>query len=683
MGLTGIFIILFFIIMAIVAPFIPLPNPLLNNLAPPLAAPTWLIGLDPGGFTVIDPMVNPGFTTNSTPWIYQENLIGEGYIVIGNPNFDTNASGWTYTDAGGGFAVANGVYRSTTGAPEADGGSGPGCYEIQFNDTSTGVGYGDTEAFLEYSYFFNASKYPAGFVDQYPYSVTVRYAMTVIFDCTNIELGDAEAIFSIEMSNSTLTPVVLYTRTYDTASDQDWRFRSTEMTTGEISTIFTTNDTMTLGMHITFHDPIPTDTPIILFRFDDIQVTISASFTDTSDNPFMVGSFSASEGSTLTDPTTGAVLGSGPGSFSITYTNNDPTVNPINCTAWITQSFAWDIYDQPEKAYIRYHYRVVVNGDPGDAVVNVNQELYTANTGETIGILIGTDINADKDWTESPGQPMKIKQIIDTFGAGGLLWPHWKIQVIDPTPEDTPSFTVYFDDCQMEIQGRFYGALGSGEFGEDLLSQLIWGSRIAMLIGLTAAAISTFVGLIVGLISGYFGGIIDEILMRVTDFFLVIPGLPLMIVLAAILSPGWYNIVLVIALVGWTGTARIIRSQVFAERAKAYVEAARAIGGSDIYIIFRHILPNVTPLLFSQITLGVAGAILSEAGLSFLNLTDPNDVSWGRMLYHASTSGSYTRGCWWYVLFPGLCIVLVALSFTLVGYAVDEILNPRLRIRKE
>jgi peptide/nickel transport system permease protein len=171
--------------------------------------------------------------------------------------------------------------------------------------------------------------------------------------------------------------------------------------------------------------------------------------------------------------------------------------------------------------------------------------------------------------------------------------------------------------------------------------------------------------------------------MRVTDFFLVIPGLPLMIVLAAILTPHWWNIVLVIALVGWTGTARLVRSQVLAERQKAYVEAARAIGASDLYIIFRHILPNVTPLLFAQISLGVAGSILTEAGLSFLGLTHPSDVSWGRMLMQASGSGAYSEGAWWYVFFPGVCIVLLALSFTLVGYAVDEILNPRLRIRKE
>jgi peptide/nickel transport system permease protein len=673
MGLAGIIIILFFVIMALVAPFLPLPSPLLNNLAPPLSAPMWLMGLDPGGFTEINPMSNPYFTSDASSWTYEENLLGEGYITIDNSNFDENASGWTYSEAGGGFAVTDGLYRDSVGAPASEEGSGPGSYEIQFNDTTPGAAYGNTEAFLEYSYFFNASRYPAGYVDQYPYSVTVRYLYTVIFDCSSSELGDADAIFSLEMSNSSLAPVVIYSKTFQLVSGQDWRARDDEMTAQEITSTFTTNDTMTLSFHIKFRDPVPADTPVILFRFDDVQVTIGATFADTSDNYLMSGQFTAAEGNPG---------GSGAGSYEITFSNNDAEVHSIDCSAWITQSFTWDVYNLPEKAYIRYYYKVVVDGDPGDTIINVNQELYTENTGETIKVLKGKNINDDSPWTVSPGHPVNITEIVNSFGERGTLWPRWKVQVIDPTPEDTANFTIYFDECQLEILGSYYGALGSGEFGEDLLSQLTWGSRIAMLVGLTAAAIATFVGLIVGLISGYFGGIIDEILMRVTDFFLVIPGLPLMIVLAAILSPGWYNIVLVIALVGWTGTARLVRSQVLAERAKAYVEAARAIGGSDIYIIFRHILPNVTPLLFAQITLGVAGAILSEAGLSFLNLTDPNDVSWGRMLFHASNSGSYTRGCWWYVLFPGLCIVLVALSFTLVGYAVDEILNPRLRIRK-
>jgi len=169
--------------------------------------------------------------------------------------------------------------------------------------------------------------------------------------------------------------------------------------------------------------------------------------------------------------------------------------------------------------------------------------------------------------------------------------------------------------------------------------------------------------------------------MRVVDFLLVIPGLPLMMVLAAFLGASIQNIIIVIAILGWTGTSRLIRSQVLAEKNKAYVESARAIGASDTYIMFRHILPNVTPILFANITLGVVGAILSEAGLSFLGLTNPEDPSWGRMLADARTGGAFTTGAWWVVLFPGLMITLLSLAFTFVGHTLDQVLNPRLRER--
>ncbi|MHA1576211.1 MAG: ABC transporter permease, partial [Candidatus Thorarchaeota archaeon] len=157
--------------------------------------------------------------------------------------------------------------------------------------------------------------------------------------------------------------------------------------------------------------------------------------------------------------------------------------------------------------------------------------------------------------------------------------------------------------------------------------------------------------------------------------------LPLMMVLAAFLGPTIENIIVVIAILGWTGTSRLIRSQVMAEKNKAYVESARAIGASDTYIIFRHILPNVTPILFANITLGVVGAILSESGLAFLGLTDPNEPSWGRMLADAQGTGGFSAGAWWVVVFPGLMITTISLAFTFVGHTLDQVLNPRLRER--
>ena len=250
-----------------------------------------------------------------------------------------------------------------------------------------------------------------------------------------------------------------------------------------------------------------------------------------------------------------------------------------------------------------------------------------------------------------------------------------------PWANYTGSVTFTFTNLKMVAYGDYFGLLGTTNWGADAWSQLVYGSRISLIIGIVATGLSTAVGVIVGMVAGYFGGKVDEVLMRVVDFLLVIPGLPLMMVLAAFLGPNIQNIIIVIAILGWTGTSRLIRSQVLAEKNKAYVESARAIGASDTYIMFRHILPNVTPILFANITLGVVGAILSEAGLSFLGLTNPEDPSWGRMLADGRTGGAFTTGAWWVVIFPGLMITLLSLSFTFVGHTLDQVLNPRLRER--
>jgi ABC-type dipeptide/oligopeptide/nickel transport system permease subunit len=241
--------------------------------------------------------------------------------------------------------------------------------------------------------------------------------------------------------------------------------------------------------------------------------------------------------------------------------------------------------------------------------------------------------------------------------------------------------TVTVTQIEMVPYGDYFGLLGSTDKGADAWSQLVYGSRISLIIGILATALSTIVGVVVGMTAGYFGGKTDEVLMRIVDFLLVIPGLPLMMVLAAFLGPTIENIIVVISILGWTGTSRLIRSQVMAEKNKAYVESARAIGASDTYIIYRHILPNVTPILFADITLGVVGAILSESGLAFLGLTDPSEPSWGRMLADAQGTGGFSQGAWWVVVFPGLMITIISLAFTFVGHTLDQVLNPRLRER--
>jgi ABC-type dipeptide/oligopeptide/nickel transport system permease subunit len=243
------------------------------------------------------------------------------------------------------------------------------------------------------------------------------------------------------------------------------------------------------------------------------------------------------------------------------------------------------------------------------------------------------------------------------------------------------SVTLQVMKASMICYGGYYGILGTTDKGADAWSQLVFGTRMSLTIGVLATALSTVVGVVVGLVAGYAGGKVDELLMRVVDFLLVIPGLPLMMILAAFLGRSAANIIVVLAILGWTGTARLIRSQVMAEKNKAYVESARAIGASDTYIIFRHVLPNVTPILFATITLGVVGAILSEAGLAFLGLTDPTQPSWGIMLADAQTNGAFSVGAWWVVLFPGLMITGLSLAFTFIGHTLDQVLNPRLRER--
>jgi peptide/nickel transport system permease protein len=246
---------------------------------------------------------------------------------------------------------------------------------------------------------------------------------------------------------------------------------------------------------------------------------------------------------------------------------------------------------------------------------------------------------------------------------GGLIAPH------DP---DASSLAVLADPSASH-------PLGTTENGADVLSQLIVGARISMVVGFAAALISAVLGATVGLIGGYFGGWTDRILDALENWFLVIPTLPLMIVLARLLSPSLFVLIMVIGLTSWAGTGRIVRAQVLTLRERAFVERARALGAGDGYIIRTHILPNTLPLIFANTVLIVAVAILSEAALAFLGLGDPTKISWGTMLENAFDAGAPSAGAWWYVVPPGLCITVLVLSVALLGYLFEEIVNPRLQ----
>ena len=223
--------------------------------------------------------------------------------------------------------------------------------------------------------------------------------------------------------------------------------------------------------------------------------------------------------------------------------------------------------------------------------------------------------------------------------------------------------------------------LGTDNLGRSIWAQLVFGARISLLVGLAATAIAIVIGAVVGIVAGFFGGLPGGVLMRVTEWFLVIPFLPLAIVLATVLGPSIENIIFVIGITSWPSTARLVRAQVLTVKERLYVDRARALGSSRRQIVQRHILPNVAPLILASATLAVPISILTETTLAFLGLGDPTQASWGKTLEESFRAGAISRGAWWYYLPAGLGIVAVVLAFTLFGRALEEILDPRLRER--
>jgi peptide/nickel transport system permease protein len=223
--------------------------------------------------------------------------------------------------------------------------------------------------------------------------------------------------------------------------------------------------------------------------------------------------------------------------------------------------------------------------------------------------------------------------------------------------------------------------LGTTNVGRDIFSQLIYGTRPALLVGFSAAFFVAFIGTVVGLIAGYFGGWVDTALMRLTDIAFGIPFLPFVIVLVAFLSPSIWNIVLAMALLLWRDTARVIRSQVLTVRERAFVQAAKISGASAWRTIFLYIAPNILALSFLYGTLAIGWAILTEASVSFLGFGDPTVISWGFMLQDAYVSQALARGAYYWFVPPGICIMLAVMAGFFIGRGYEELLFPRLRER--
>jgi peptide/nickel transport system permease protein len=222
--------------------------------------------------------------------------------------------------------------------------------------------------------------------------------------------------------------------------------------------------------------------------------------------------------------------------------------------------------------------------------------------------------------------------------------------------------------------------LGLDDGGVDMVTLLMWGARISLVVGFAATFVSMVIGGTIGVAAGYFGGKVDTILMRITDYFLVIPDVPLMIIVAAIWGPSLFHIVIVIGILLWTSSARVIRAQVKSVRERVYVKRARSLGASHTRVVFRHVLPQVAPLLIANTVLTIAVAIFDETALSFLGLGDPSRISLGKVIENAFQRAAISTGAWWAIVPPGALVAVIILACSLLGGALEDALNPRLRV---
>jgi peptide/nickel transport system permease protein len=226
--------------------------------------------------------------------------------------------------------------------------------------------------------------------------------------------------------------------------------------------------------------------------------------------------------------------------------------------------------------------------------------------------------------------------------------------------------------------GEFPLGLDGG--GADMMKLLIAGTQVSLIVGFAAAGVSALIGGLVGLVSGYFGGKTDNVLMRFTDYVLVIPDVPLMVVAAALFGRSLTNIVIIIGVIYWTSTARIIRAQVMSVRERVYVRRARSLGAGHMRLLRKHVLPQIAPLLVANTVLLVAYAIFAETFITFLGLGDPSLISWGRLIQNAFTDDAILNDAWWAIVPPGVCVAIIVLASTLVGQSIEDALNPRLAV---
>jgi len=232
------------------------------------------------------------------------------------------------------------------------------------------------------------------------------------------------------------------------------------------------------------------------------------------------------------------------------------------------------------------------------------------------------------------------------------------------------------EDTGIILGGKVFGIMGTDDLRRDLTVGIIWGTPIALFLGLTVSIFSITIGLIYGVVAGYRGKRTDEGMMRINDIFYALPTLPLLILLSITFGRSIFLIIAFLMLFSWMGTAKVIRSIALQIRNFQYVEASKLMGQSDLKVIFKHIIPQLLPLTFASVAISVPAAILGEAALSFIGLGDPSLPTWGQLLHDANTADAASRGIWWWIIPPGLMIALTGLAFFLIGNTLDSIANP-------
>lgn len=289
----------------------------------------------------------------------------------------------------------------------------------------------------------------------------------------------------------------------------------------------------------------------------------------------------------------------------------------------------------------------------------------------------------DPDESDKPAAGRTLMRLLRTLGRNGkavtglsILLVFILLALLAPV--------FYPEDPSRIVSGGATGPsgehlLGTTSKGQDVLALTLWGARSSLMVGVLVGVAATLIGVVVGLTCAFFGRIYDDALSLVTNIFLLMPGLPLLVILAAFLPAGMGTVIAVLVVTGWAGTARVLRSQALSIRGKDYIDAAIVTGDRPLRIMMREMLPNMASVVMTTLLGSIIGAIGAQAGLEFLGLGDSNTISWGNNLFWANTDGSLMLGQWWIFIPSGLAIALVAFALALCNYAVDEITNPRLR----